>query len=220
MISNPFKPLSKRVGARGVAGVAAASGVAVLTAGIALAYTGSLPTASLGGGNGPAAGGSLGSSGATTVPSTPPSTTSGPSPTTSAIPSVDPPPPATNGISVVARQAQVAASEQHCHITVYYGPLTVGEGRGYVMTVGPERSVLGPTEVGEMGDGTYAYRLTEPVMYVEQAIDRSYFAMEIALGEDGSQILLEDPEYHYLGTVQPPEDGTCSTDGRDVPVVD
>lgn len=217
---NLFKPLSKRVGARGAAGLAAASGVVALTAGIALAYTGSLPTGSLGGGNGAAAGGSLGSTGPTTVPSTPPSTTSGPSPTTSPIPSVEPPPPATNGIPVVARQAQVAASEQHCHITVYYGPLTVREGRGYVMTVGPERSVLGPTEVGDMGDGTFAYRMADPVEYVEHAIDRSYFAMEIALEEDGSQILLEDPEYHYLGTVQPPEDGTCSTDGREIPVMD
>lgn len=226
MTSNRESLLRQRTGIRGALGLAGAAATVCLTTGIALAYSGSLPLNTVQGERGGSSQGSLGSSGPPEGPTTPPSTTEPTTTTTTTTtattpnPTVELPAPAANEFPVVPRQADVTAVEQGCHITVYYGPLAVGQGSGYVITVGPDRSVLGPTEVGTAEDGTHAYRLTDPVDYRERSLDRTYFAMEISIGEDGNQQPLGAPEYHYLGNVPAPEDGACTTEGREIPIID
>ncbi|MBM9838562.1 hypothetical protein JO861_18610 [Rhodococcus hoagii] len=61
--------------------------------------------------------------------------------------------------------------------------------------------------------------MTDPVDYRTRSIDRTYYAMEIGIRADGVQVPLDEPSYHRLGEIVAPSDGSCSAEGREIPIV-
>lgn len=204
----------------GVAGIAVVAGV---SAGAAFAGSGpsgsgrdgdfsqdvaSTPSTSA---NGPL--GSLSGSSSSSIQETAPTT---PPPTSSD----EPPPPSFEDIPIIPRIAEVAAVEQDCRITIYYGPLHVGPSRSIAITVGEDHLVPAATETGDMGDGSFAFRITDSRDYRTHSANRDYvyYAMEVQLLDNGTPAPLDSPQYHLLGEVSPPVDGLCSETGREIPI--